>query len=330
MSTRHLVDPELLPALETVPSRPITSTNLSQVRALRAQVLAAMPPPTITDVEVRELHIPGPPDAPDVRLLVYLPQNTGGGRAGFLHIHGGGYLLGQPEMSDARNRLLARELGCVVVSVAYRLAPETAFPGAVEDCYAALRWLHTHAAELGVDTGRLAIGGESAGGGLAASLALLARDRGEVPVAFQLLIYPMLDDRTGTTIEPSPTVGEFGWNRVSNQFGWASLLVCTPGGEDVSPYAAAARAEDLTGLPRTYITVGSLDLFLEENLEYARRLLRAGVPTELHVYPGAYHGFQGLVPQARLSQAFVQDYFAACGQALGAGNDVSAAVSTGK
>jgi acetyl esterase/lipase len=318
MTTRHLVDPELLAALEAMPSRAITADNLAEVRAMRAELLAAMPPPTVTDVDVSERRIPGPPGAPDVRVLVYTPHHAPGALAGFLHIHGGGYIMGQPEMTDARNRLLAREIGCVVVSVDYRLAPETAFPGAVEDCYAALRWLHAQATDLGVDPGRIAIGGESAGGGLAAALALLARDRGEVPLAFQLLIYPMLDDRTGTTVEPSPMVGEFGWNSGSNRFGWASLLGREPGGADASPYAAAARAEDLAGLPPAHIAVGTLDLFLEENIEYARRLMRAGVPTELHVYPGAYHGFQGVAPEARISKAFVADYFAALKLALAA------------
>jgi acetyl esterase/lipase len=317
MTSRHLVDPELLAALETMPSRAITAHNLAEVRAQRAAMLAAMPPPSVSDVDVREERIPGPADAPDVRVLVYTPQNSTGRLAGFLHIHGGGYIMGQPEMTDARNRLLAREIGCVVVSVDYRLAPEVAFPGAVEDCYAALRWLHAEASTLGVDAGRIAIGGESAGGGLAAALALLARDRGEAPIVFQLLIYPMLDDRTGTTVEPSPMVGEFGWNRGSNRFGWASLLGHEPGGAGTSPYAAAARADDLAGLPPAYIAVGTLDLFLEENVEYARRLMRAGVPTELHVYPGAYHGFQSLAPEARISKAFVADYFAALEVAVG-------------
>jgi acetyl esterase/lipase len=316
MSTRHLVDPELVAALDAMPSRDITAENLGQVRAMRAEMLAALPPPTVTDVDVHERIIPGPAGAPDVRVLVYRPQSASGGLAGFLHIHGGGYILGSPEMTDARNRLIARDLGCVVVSVDYRLAPETTFPGAVEDCYAALRWLHAEAGALGVDSDRIAIGGESAGGGLTASLALLARDRGEVPLAFQLLIYPMLDDRTATTTEPSPMVAEFGWSRGSNLFGWASLLGGDPGGADTSPYAAAARAEDLTGLPPAYIAVGTLDLFLEENIEYARRLMRAGVPTELRVYPGAYHGFQGLAPEARISKAFVGDYFAALAVAL--------------
>lgn len=327
MTTRHLVDPELLAALEAMPSRPITADNLVEVRAQRAALLAAQPPPTITDVDVSERWIPGPAGAPDVRALVYKPRGATGRLAGFLHMHGGGYVIGRPEMSDARNRLLAREAGCVVVSVDYRLAPETAFPGAVEDCYAGLTWLYAHAAELGVAAGRIAIGGESAGGGLAAALALLARDRGEAPLAFQLLIYPMLDDRTGTTVAPSPMVGEFGWNAASNRFGWASLLGHAPGGPDTSPYAAAARAEDLVGLPPAYIAVGTLDLFLEENIEYARRLVRAGVPTELKVYPGAYHGFQGVAPEAHVSKAFTRDYFTAFIHALKARSGVPAGVT---
>jgi acetyl esterase/lipase len=199
--------------------------------------------------------------------------------------------------------------------VDYRLAPETPHPGPVEDCYAALKWLYTHADELGVDPKRIAIGGASAGGGLAAALGLLTRDRGEVPLVFQLLIYPMLDDRTVTTTDPHPYTGEFIWTAEANRFGWRSLLGQEPGGPDVSPYAAAARAESLAGLPSTFISVGALDLFLEEDIEYARRLIRAGVPTELHVYPGAYHGFN-LTADAQVSQVAARDQLAALKRAL--------------
>jgi acetyl esterase/lipase len=185
-----------------------------------------------------------------------------------------------------------------------------------EDCYAALKWVYTHARDLGVDAARIAIGGESAGGGLTASLALLTRDRGEVPLVFQLLIYPMLDDRTGTLADPHPYTGEYIWTADSNRFGWKALLGQEPGGPDVSPYAAAARAQHLEGLPPAFIGVGTLDLFLEEDLEYARRLIRAGVPTELHVYPGAYHGFLLLVPGARVSQSFARDYLNALTRAF--------------
>lgn len=197
----------------------------------------------------------------------------------------------------------------------YRLAPETPHPGPVEDCYAALRWLYTHTSELAVDSTRIAIGGASAGGGLTAALGLLTRDRGEVPLAFQLLIYPMLDDRTVTRADTHPFTGEFIWTAQANRFGWKALLGQEPGGPAISPYAAAARAEHLEGLPSTFISVGALDLFLEEDLEYARRLIRAGVPIELHVYPGAYHGFN-MVSNAQVSQAFTRDLLAALKRGL--------------
>jgi acetyl esterase/lipase len=218
-----------------------------------------------------------------------------------LHIHGGGFVSGIAEASGPSNVRTATEVGCVVVSVEYRLAPETVAPGAVEDCYAALRWLYAEADGLGVDRSRIAVGGESAGGGLAAALALLARDRGEYPLCFQMLIYPMIDDRTATPAPGNPNTGEFIWTRSSNRFGWQSLLGEEPGGEGISAHASPARANDLAGLPPTYISVGALDLFLDENIEYARRLLNAGVPTELHVFPGGYHGYE-LAPEARISR----------------------------
>ncbi len=224
-------------------------------------------------------------------------------------------MLGSAEQDDLQVKNIVTQVGCAVVSVDYRLAPETIAPGSVEDCYAALSWLHAHASELGVDANRIAIGGASAGGGMTAALGLLARDRGMIPLVFQLLIYPMLDDRTATTSEPHPFVGEFIWTGASNRFGWSALLGHAPGVEHTSPYAAAARAASLAGLPATLITVGALDLFLEEDLEYARRLMRAGVPTEVHVYPGAFHGFN-LVPSAHISQAFERDMFAALRRAL--------------
>jgi len=178
-----------------------------------------------------------------------------------------------------------------VISVDYRLAPETRFPGALEDCYAALAWLHANAEDLGVDPARIAVSGDSAGGGLAAGLALLARDRHEYGIAFQHLVFPALDDRTAVRTDLSPLVGEFIWTQASNVYAWTSLLGEPPGGPHVSPYAAPARAEDLARLPPACIQVGGLDLFVDESVDYARRLAVAGVPCELHVYPGAPHGF---------------------------------------
>lgn len=313
MTTRHLVDPELLPMLDMFPAFQIASETLPAVRAGVDQMSKAAPIPD-APVDVAERSVPGPAGAPDVRVLIYTPRDAPSRRAAYLHIHGGGYVMGAPEMSDGPNRLLAAEMGCVIVSVDYRLAPETPHPGPVEDCYAALKWLHANAASLGVDPARIAIGGESAGGGLAAALALLARDRGEVPVAFQLLIYPMLDDRTAAA-EPHPYTGEYVWTPPANLFGWAALLGHEPGIDGVSPYAAAARADSLAGLPPAYISVGALDLFLDENLDYARRLARDGVPVEMHLYPGAFHGFD-MMAGAGVSRAFDRDYREALRRAL--------------
>jgi acetyl esterase/lipase len=208
-------------------------------------------------------------------------------------------------MNDARNRLLARDVGCIVMSVDYRLAPETPFPGAVEDAYAALRWLETHAQELGVDADRIVVAGESAGGGLAAALAILARDRGNSPLSAQILVYPMLDDRTGPGHD-HPHTGQFVWTRDNNQMGWSAYLGGLPGEDDVPASAAPARCRDLSGLAPAFIACGTLDLFLEEDMEYARRLVRAGVPTELHLYPGAFHAFD-LIADARVSKNFRRD-----------------------
>jgi acetyl esterase/lipase len=316
MNSRRLVDPELVVILDLIPSTPLTQESLATNRASSAAMLASMSVPDYPNVTVRERHVPGPEGAPDIRILLYQPTTqTAQSTAALLWLHGGGYVSGSVDLEDIRARAMAAELGCVMVSVDYRLAPETPFPGALEDCYAVLRWLYANAGELGVDTGRLAVGGGSAGGGLAAALALLARDRGEVPLIFQVLIAPMLDDRTVTLDPPHPYTGEFIWTRESNRFGWAALLGQEPGSDGISPYAAAARAENLARLPPTFIAVGALDLFLEEDMEYARRLIRAGVPTELHVFPGVYHGFQ-MVPSAWVTQAVARDQISAIRRAL--------------
>jgi acetyl esterase/lipase len=197
-------------------------------------------------------------------------------------------------------------LRCAIYSVRYRLAPEAPHPAPLEDIYSVLAWLHANAPQLGLDPARIGIKGESGGGGLAAAAALYARDRTGPKFAFQHLIYPMIDDRTAVRKDLHPCVGEFVWTRENNHFGWRSLLGKEPGSADVSPYAAAARAADVSGLPPTYISVGGLDLFLEENLTYADRLGRAGVPVELHVYPRAYHGFYRAV-NARVTRQAEHD-----------------------
>ena len=306
MASRHLVDEELLGFLDARPPIQLSSETLEATRKgfleMRAQILAGFTP--LPGIEKTERFVPGPKGAPEVRVLVFTPKSASAPRPAYLHIHGGGYVLGDPDMGEPNHMQKASELGAVVVSVDYRLAPETPFPGPVEDCYAALKWLHANAQELGVDPARIAVGGESAGGGLAAGLALLARDRGEVKIAHQQLIYPMIDDRP--LADPHPYTGEFIWTHDSNRFGWTALLGHEPRREGVSPYAAAARAEKLEGLPPAFISTGALDLFLDENLDYARRLTRAGVPVELHVYPGAVHGFD-MVAESRLAMQHGRD-----------------------
>lgn len=292
--TRHLIDPELLPALEMFPPQHVFSEDsIAGLRSMITQALSALAGAPLPPGLVRsEVFIPGPAGAPDVRALLYRPIAAEGLKPAILHIHGGGYLIGSPEINDARNRQLAIDLGVVILSVDYRLAPETRYPGALEDCYAALLWLQEQAEDLQLDRRRIALLGESAGGGLAAALALYARDRGEVAPIFQQLIAPMIDDRTAVRDDLDPHLGEFTWSQAANAFGWRALLGRDPGGPDIPAYAAAARAEALAGLPPTYIGVGALDLFVEEDMEYARRLVRAGVPVELHVLPGAFHGFE--------------------------------------
>jgi acetyl esterase/lipase len=256
MTTRQLVDPELVAMLDQFPPLQLTDETLGRIRAMTAAMSAQMLPnlPAFPDIAVSERFVPGPEGAPDVRVLVYLPTTVQGPLPALLWIHGGGYVMGSANGEELGVKSIASAIGCAAVLVDYRLAPETPHPGPVEDCYAALKWLSTHAGELGVDPTLIAIGGGSAGGGLAAALGLLARDRGEVPLVFQLLIYPMIDDRTVTAADPHPYTGEFIWTAQANHFGWRSLLGQEPGAPDVSPYAAAARAQDLAGLPPTFIS----------------------------------------------------------------------------
>lgn len=299
--TRGMIAPELAPALDMMPAFELNDEFIAFLRSGAPMVSGFAPPPLSPAqqaVRREERFVPGLNGAPDVRLLVYTPPGEGASRPAYLHIHGGGYVLGSADINDGSNRGLAAELDCVVVSVDYRLAPETRFPGAVEDCCAALAWLHGEAPALGVDPARIAIGGESAGGGHAAALAIYARDRGEPPILLQVLDSPMLDDRTGSTSEPHPYCGEFVWPPANNRYGWGALLGMEPGGPDTPYGAAPARVEDLSGLPAAFILVGALDLFFEEDLEYARRLVRAGAPVELHVIPGGFHGFGAAGPGA--------------------------------
>lgn len=296
-----LVDPELRPMLDAFPTVSVNADILPFMR--QRPPWTEVNPADRARAVMEERCVPGPPAAPEVPIRIYRPVDVPTDLPCVLHIHGGGFVAGSASSMEGIHLPLAADLQCCIVSVDYRLAPETAFPGAVEDCYAALGWVMANAASLGIDTTRLGVMGESAGGGLAAALALLVRDRGEHGLSFQHLIYPMLDDRTCTAADPHPHTGHFIWTAESNRFGWTSLLGGAPGGADVSCYAAPSRASDLSGLPPTFIATGALDLFLEEDLDYARRLMRAGVPVELHVYPGAFHAFNAWPTASVAAQA---------------------------
>lgn len=244
---------------------------------------------------------------------VFVPDGIQQPMPVMLWIHGGGFILGSPAQDDAVTTTFARELGMTVVAPSYRLGPEHPFPAAMDDLYATLKWIHESAESLRVRADRIVIAGMSAGGGLAAGLTLLARDRGEVPVAFQLLVYPMIDDRTvGKAIDGA---NHRLWNAGSNRFGWTSYLGREPGGADVPAYAAPARAESLAGLPPTWIGVGTFDLFHDEDVAYAKRLKEAGVAVELEIVPGAFHGFDGF-QRANVSKAFSASRVAALRRAL--------------
>jgi len=311
MSSRHLVDPQLVPILDVAPDMAVSDARLPLARAAVAEMTKLGLEGADGSVTVSEHFAPGREGAPDVRVVLYKPENLAANAPVVLQIHGGGFLFGTAELGDPRNRAMAKSVGCAVASVDYRLAPETPFPGGLEDCYTALAWLHRNATSLGLDPGLIAIRGESAGGGLAAGLAILARDRGGPPIRFQLLIYPMLDDRT-VTREANPHAGEFVWDAASNRYGWQCWLGLPPGSADVPPLAAPARVEDLAGLPPALIATAALDMFAEENLDYARRLMRAGVPTELYLAPAAFHGFEAMAPEAEVSRRFI----ALCDDAL--------------
>ncbi|MDH3499359.1 MAG: alpha/beta hydrolase [Acidimicrobiia bacterium] len=306
MDILQRMDREHAEVVAMIPAELLDLSDIPRARQMVGELLATMTAdlPPVEGVSSHDHHAPGPDGAPDVVVRVYRPDGVEGDLPGFLWIHGGGMVLGDVAMDDFATAMYAQQLQCVVGSVDYRLAPEHPFPAPLEDCYAALKWFARDCP--GVNGSRVIIGGASAGAGLAAGLALLARDRGEIDVAFQLLIYPMIDDRNVTRSSQEITHPSV-WNRRANLDGWNAYLSGNAGGDDVSAYAAPARAETLDGLPPAYIAVGDLDLFLDEDIAYAQRLLAAGVPTELHVYPGAFHGSDAFVPMSDISQRWAAD-----------------------
>lgn len=267
-------------------------------------------PPTLAErqaaggpLRYTEAFIPGAPGDPPVRIVIVEPKDAAPGRPGVLDIHGGGFMHGSPESSlSTLVEGLVLKFGITVVSVDYRLAPATRYPGSLHDNYAALKWFHEHAGEMGVDRRRIGIMGFSAGGAHAAALGIHARDRDELPILFQALLSPALDDRTGSTIDPGPSRGLFLWKREDNRKAWTAFLGVEAGSDEVPKGAVPMRVADLSRLPPTYIAVGSLDLFATESEGFARKLAAAGVPVELQVFTGGFHAFEALVPSAPLSR----------------------------
>ena len=295
MDVRDRVDPAFRELVEAAAANPVDWSDPVKVRADRA---ALLPPPPIPDgIDWADHEAPGPvgslaeggPDgAPTVTVRTYRASGHAQVQPAIYWIHGGGYIAGTYEGNNDTASEWARDLGAVVTSVDYRLAPEHPYPAPIEDCYAGLNWLTENADTLGIDPNRIVIAGGSAGAGLAAALALLVRDRGELNVTHQVLIYPMIDDTRST---PSSQWTTWGWSPESNNIGWRYYLGDRFGTADIPSYAAPTRATDLSNLPPAYIAVGSIDIFLDEDIAYARRLTEAGVPTEFKIYPGGPHGF---------------------------------------
>ncbi|MCW5252566.1 alpha/beta hydrolase [Streptomyces sp. SHP 1-2] len=302
-------DPQLEPGLaacrdliEGIPLRADT------ILANRAHFATLVPPveEVIGDRPVEYAHrtVPGPAGAPDVELTVLSPRGGARDAPGLYGIHGGGMILGNRLFGVAGLVEDVLAYGAVAVTVEYRLAPEHPAPAAAEDCYAGLVWFAEHAAALGVDPARIVVGGASAGGGLSAAVALMARDRGGPALAGQILDCPMLDDRNDT-VSSRQYDGIGIWDRNNNDTAWTALLGSRRGTAEVSPYAAPARAGDLSGLPPAYVSVGAAEVFRDEAVDYATRIWEAGGAAELHVWAGGYHGFTGFSPDTEVSRSAV-------------------------
>ncbi|KRD12189.1 MULTISPECIES: alpha/beta hydrolase [unclassified Streptomyces] len=301
-------DPELAAALELIKDMLQPGLAMEDLEAVRqGPAMAMLSQLDLTAggaLEVEDRTVRGPEGSPEISLLICRPAAPAPDRPRpvVYHVHGGGMVLGNNRAGVDVALDWARALDLVVVSVEYRLAPEHPHPAPVEDVYAGLLWTAEHAKELGADPDRIVIAGASAGGGLTAALALLLRDRGGPQPIGQLLMCPMLDDRNDT-VSSHQMAGLGVWDRTANDTGWTALLGAARGGPDVSPYAAPARAEDLSGLPPAFLDVGSAETFRDEVVDYASRIWQAGGVAELHVWPGGFHGFDGFAPQATLSKS---------------------------
>ncbi|MCY8235396.1 alpha/beta hydrolase [Priestia endophytica] len=301
------VDPALLPSLKMIQDFDLRPENLQAIREDMAQLI----PPAIVDesISLTDEKIVGPDDN-SLQLRIYRPKFVNESLPALLWIHGGGYILGSYDGSDDLCMKFVKEANCVVVSVNYRLAPEHPYPAPLEDCYAALKWIADNAESLNIDSNRIGVAGASAGGGLTAALTLLARDRNYPSICFQMPLYPMIDDRNNT---PSSNEIKEGlvWNQKRNEAGWKMYLGELYKTDNIPAYAAPARAEDYRNLPYTYTCVGQLDPFRSETLTYVSKLAEAGVDVEFHLYPGAYHGFEEITPDADISIRARNEYIKA-------------------
>lgn len=310
MSLENKLLPELIPMLEMGPIIDLKN-DLASMRNF-----SMLPIKKSDQVRTTPSMIKGPES--ELLVKVYEPKNRSKTKLpAVFWIHGGGYLLGHPDGDDGLCERIVLGVNCVVVSIDYRLAPEHIFPAAIEDCYAGLKWTVDNAEAFKIDTSRVAIAGASAGGGLTAALALMVRDKGEVEVAFQMPLYPMIDDRniTPSSYEITEENLPKAWNREANLLAWSMYLGDNISG-DISPYAAPTRAKDLTGLPPTYTCVGQLDPFRDETIEFVARLAQAGVPVEFHLYPGCFHGFDSVFSDAKVSKRANSEYINALAQNL--------------
>jgi acetyl esterase/lipase len=316
------LDPECAAFLDEIPPEFTISSMLdfddlpaSRERVSEALEMMVGDEEMLDTVETEDVTVPGPEDGEELRLRVHTPTDAPGPHPCVYWIHGGGMVIGSADEEDLTAQRFVDELGCVVVAPEYRLAPEHPYPAPVHDCYAGLRWVDENAGALDVDDSRLAIAGPSAGGGLAAGVALRARDEGAPDLSFQLLIYPMIDDRNETV--SSKQVTDIGvWDREMNIEAWDAYLGEHSGSADVPSYAAPARAVDLSGLPPTFLDVGTHDAFRSETTAYAERLAACGVETEFHLWPGAFHGYDQFAPETEISQQTWETRFDALRQAL--------------
>jgi triacylglycerol lipase len=294
----HL-DPELAPLLENFPDLPVNEETLPGFRAAMKDMAVLPDPASHPAVTIEEVSVPRS-DGGAVRCLHFTPSK-GDAAGALLQVHGGGFVMGSPEMDAPRNAALVEALNCAILSVDYRLAPEHPHPAGLEDCYAALQWLLSETRDSGIPVGLI---GDSAGGGLAASLALLARDRGDRKLACQALIYPMIAP-PGSESDASTAdtrIGRYIWTRESNQFSWGAYL----GDEKPDPATLAGLTTNLADLPPTFIATAELDLFAHDNLAFASRLMAAGNRVETHCYPASFHGFDRMA-EASVSRRFTRD-----------------------